>query len=279
MKSYIPEFKHSWSENSAATLDRAPLVYSTVHTHNFFEMEFALSGSVNHLINNQITTFQGGDIWLISPTTVHHFYGDAVHPGVERYLLLFDPTFISNTVWRAIDVQTIPLCIHLEGKDFDTLQNMFQLLLSYADNQVLPRTEFVKWTLEWIILHLFKKHLLSKTAPVPSQLQPALVYIQTHFRENITINEVADVVHFSAEHFSRIFHKSIGMSYKDYILNLRLTHAYSILHAPNIKVGEACFQSGFNSPEYFSRAFKKKFGISPLQHYLDKNPDKQRKAP
>lgn len=278
MASSIPEFRHSWSENSAASLNRAPLVYSTIHVHNFFELEFALSGSVNHLINNQVTIFRGGDIWLISPATVHHFYSDAIHQGVERYLLLFDPTLISNTVWRAIDVQSTPLCIHLEGRDFDTLQNLFQLLLSYADNRVLPRTEFVKWTLEWIILRLFEKHSPSKTAPVPSQLQPALVYIQTHFRENITMEEVADAVHFSAEHFSRLFHKNIGMSYQNYVLNLRLTYAYSILFSPDITVSEVCFQSGFNSPEYFSRAFKKKFGISPLQHHLDKNPEKQRKA-
>ncbi len=278
MTASIPEITHAWKESSPAYLCLEPLAYSMVHSHDFFEMEFALSGSVNHFINNKVATFRGGDIWFLSPSTVHHFYGDAQHPGVARYLLYFDPTFISNTIWKAIDVHALPFCIHSDGEDFRILQNMFRALLPYADNKFLPRTSFVRWTIEWIILYLFEKRPAPETAPELSQLQPALVYIQSHFRENITVEDVADTVHFSTAHFSRLFHKNMGMSYRDYVLNLRLSYAFSLLYSPDRKVSEACFESGFNSPEYFSRAFKKKFGISPEQHYLDKNPEKRHKT-
>ncbi len=278
MTSSIPEITYDWPENSSASLCLEPLAYSMVHSHDFFEMEFALSGSVNHLVKDKVTTFRGGDIWFLSPSTVHHFYGDAPHPPVERYLLYFEPAFISNTVWKAIDVHALPFCIHLEGEEFRILQNMFRTLLPYANNKFLPRSSFVKWTIEWIILQLFEKHPAPEAAPALSQLQPALVYIQSHFRESITLEDVSETIHFSAAHFSRLFHKNIGMSYRDYVLNLRLSYAFSLLHNPDMKVYEACFQSGFNSPEYFSRAFKKKFGISPEQHYLEKNPEKQKKT-
>ncbi len=277
MPTFIPEITGAWPENSAASLCLEPTNSCMVHSHDFFEMEFALSGSINHVVNNKLTTFRNGDIWFLSPSTVHHFYGDALHPGFERYLLYFDPSFVSNTVWKAIDVHALPFCIHLEAEEFRVLQNVFRTLLSYAKNKFLPKTDFVKWSIEWIILFLFEKRPTPDASPALPQLQPALVYIQSHFRENITVGEVADTVHFSAAHFSRLFHKTMGMTYQDYVLTLRLSYALSILHAPDIKVYEACFRSGFNSPEYFSRVFKKRFGISPEQHYLNKNPEKQKR--
>jgi len=275
MPPVIPEMTRTWSENSSATLCQAPLAHFMVHSHDFFEIEFALSGSVNHLVNDKVTTFRGGDIWFLSPSTVHHFYCDAQHPGVERFLLCFSPSVISDTVWKAVDVHAIPFHIHLEGDDFRTFQSMFRLLLSQTVNKTLPRTSFVKWTLEWIVLQLFDKHSPTPMATDISQLHPALVYIHSHFRENITVEDVAKTVHFSIAHFSRLFHKNIGISYRDYVLNLRLSYAFSLLFSPTSKVYEVCFQCGFNSPEYFSRAFRKKFGISPEQHHREKNPGKQ----
>lgn len=277
MTNSIPIITSKFPEDSAACLYLEPVASSMVHSHDFFEMEFAVSGSVNHIVNNKATTFCGGDIWFLSPSSVHHFYGDEHHPGIERYLLYFKPEFISNTVWKAVDVHALPFCLHLKGESFRMLQSMFHNLLPYTSNRFLPRSDFVKWTLEWIILYLFEKRSAPETVAAPPQLQPALVYIQSHFRENITVDEVADTVHFSAAHFSRLFHKHMGMSYRDYVQTLRLAYAFSLLHAPDIKVYEACFQSGFNSPEHFSRAFKKQFGISPEQHYLNKNPEKQKK--
>jgi|GEM_PF-1047958 len=263
----IPEIASAWSDSFGASICLEPVAYSQVHSHTFFEIEFALSGSVNHIVNNSATIFQGGDIWFLSPSSVHHFYGDAQHPGVERFLLYFDPALISNAVWKAIDVHALPFCLHLEGEELRMLRHIFRTLLSHADKKVLPRTSIVKQTVEWIILYLFEKHTpAAPVSPAFSQLQPALIYIQSHFRGDLSVEDVAATVHFSEAHFSRLFHKALGLSYRDYVLNLRLSYAFSLLYNPIYKVYEVCFRSGFNSPEYFSRAFKKKFGISPEQH-------------
>ena len=268
--SSIDTYSASFKENSKAHIVLEPLLSCNVHMHTFFEFEFALSGSILHIIEDETTVFQGGDIWFISPSTVHHFMSTNDHPGVERYTLYFDPALISEDIWKSIDIQALPLCLHAEGNDFLTLQHMFQTLLSLSDTPYLSDTPFVKWTLEWLILYLFRNHPV-KNPSTAAALQPALLYIQSHFREDITVEEVSSLVHFSTAHFSRLFHKHMGMNYRNYLLNLRLSYAYGALRQPEVKVTEVCFDAGFRSLEYFSRAFKKKFGISPLQYHHNIN--------
>ena len=264
--SSIATYSACFSGNSKAHIVLEPLVSCNVHMHTFFEFEFALSGSILHVIEEETSVFKGGDICFISPSTVHHFMSTEEHPGVERYTLYFDPDLISEDIWKSIDIQSLPLCLHTKGEVFCTLQHMFQTLLSLSDTPHLPDTPFVKWTLEWLILYLFQNHPVKNTSAAAS-LQPALLYIQNHFREDITIEDVAALVHFSTGYFSRLFHKHMGMNYRNYLLNLRLSYAYGALRQQESKVTQICFEAGFHSLEYFSRAFKKKFGISPLQYH------------
>lgn len=266
MQTEITKVHEAWPANTCAFITREPTRSFGVHAHNYFEIEFALSGSIQHIVNGKSTVFAAGDIWFLNPSTTHLFYADAAHPELERYLLYFDPTVISSKVWRTIDILQLPFCLHTSEAEFSLLSSMFAHLASCAKNRLLERTEFVCRSLEWIILYLSEHHPVSD--PTIAKLQPALVYIQSHYRENIAILDVADVVHYSVPHFSKLFHAYTGLSYREYLLRLRLSYAFLILFNPDIGVQKACFMSGFNTPEYFSRVFRKRFGISPEQHHL-----------
>ena len=261
----VNQLTAAWPDNACAYISLQPLSYYMVHSHSFFELEFAVSGSVRHIVGDESGVFRQGDLWFLSPASVHHFYTDNDHPGVVRWLLYFDPAIISDAVWQSVDVEQLPFCLHMQGDDFTTLRVLFRSLDVHAQSMYLPRTEFVIRTLESLILHLFDRRTPA-TVTLPSRLQPALVHIQSHFRSSLTIEDAAQTVHLSVPHFSKLFHAHMGLSYRAYVLNLRLTYAYSMLSDPTKRVQDVCFDAGFQTPEYFSRAFKKKFGISPEQH-------------
>jgi len=269
MQNDIEKITTNWPKNASVYITKQPLKNYMVHAHTFYEIEFAQSGSVRHVVNGKTGIFQTGDIWFLSPATVHHFYTDPDHPGVDRYLLYFDPDYISEAVRKALQVQTLPFCVHLEGDAFIAMSHLFQVLNSHAKAHLLPHTEFIRCSLECILLHLNEQHLSSLLDNGLSRLQPALIYIQSHFRTDLTIREVADTVYMSVPYFSKLFHKQLGMSYREYVLNLRLTYAHAMLYGPDYRVQEICFRAGFHTPEYFSRAFKKKYGISPERHHLN----------
>lgn len=93
----------------------------------------------------------------------------------------------------------------------------------------------------------------------------AVEYIQEHYRDSgISVEQVTEKFHISVSYFSKLFREYTGMTFPEFINDLRLTYAKELLIAnPDIsikKVTEAC---GFGSVSYFSSQFKKKFGISP----------------
>ncbi|MEE0776773.1 MAG: PocR ligand-binding domain-containing protein [Bacillota bacterium] len=91
-------------------------------------------------------------------------------------------------------------------------------------------------------------------------------YIQEHFREKMSINSIAEVVHLSPSYLSHIFSQTFGYTITDYITYIRLENAKSILGKSGTSISEAALDSGFEDISYFSRVFKKVEGISPREY-------------
>lgn len=91
----------------------------------------------------------------------------------------------------------------------------------------------------------------------------ALLYTYAHFRESISLEQVAAHIHYSANYFHHIFRKNTSIPFKKFLHNLRLTYSANLLLYTDVSVSDICFESGFNSMQYFSTSFKKKFGCSP----------------
>ena len=82
---------------------------------------------------------------------------------------------------------------------------------------------------------------------------------------NIRMSQVALAFNISPSHFSTVFRKEFGITYRDYISKLRIKHAKQLLRTTNLKCSEISFRSGFKDSHYFSIVFKKKTGLTPLQ--------------
>lgn len=89
-------------------------------------------------------------------------------------------------------------------------------------------------------------------------------YIRQHLTDDLSLNVLAEVAGFSPFHFHRIFKTITGETLADITLRLRLERAAALLRAtPGMPIARAAESCGFSSPEVFSRAFKKHFGLAP----------------
>lgn len=90
-------------------------------------------------------------------------------------------------------------------------------------------------------------------------------YIQEHFKEEIRLQELADLVGMSPTAFSRFFKLRTGRSISDYIIDIRLGTATRLLVDSTMSVAEICYDCGFNNVSHFNRIFRKKKCCSPRE--------------
>lgn len=91
----------------------------------------------------------------------------------------------------------------------------------------------------------------------------AKLFIDTHFRENINLYEIAEEASFSRFHFIRLFRQAYGSTPHQYLIVQRLREAETLMANPELKIQDICFEIGFESVSTFTTLFTKTYGQTP----------------
>ncbi len=98
------------------------------------------------------------------------------------------------------------------------------------------------------------------------KISDCIRFITTHYNTDITIEELAKSCNLSESRFAHLFKAEIGTSPHLYQQELRINNAKLLLSSTKLSVSEICTQSGYTDPLYFSRIFKRKVGLSPMEY-------------
>lgn len=96
--------------------------------------------------------------------------------------------------------------------------------------------------------------------------QKAAQYIDTHYMENLNVDNIADVVHLSAGYLMTIFKKELGISINSYLISKRMERAKELLLEDNLKIYEIAHEVGYTNTTFFSSTFRNQTGLSPKQY-------------
>ncbi|HUC92873.1 MAG TPA: response regulator [Paenibacillus sp.] len=91
-------------------------------------------------------------------------------------------------------------------------------------------------------------------------------FVDNHLLEDITLAKVAAEIHVSPGYLSRVFLKEIGENFSDYLIRNKLEYAQKLLRDTNKKVYEISAEIGYTNPHYFSKLFKERMGLTPLEY-------------
>jgi AraC-like DNA-binding protein len=97
----------------------------------------------------------------------------------------------------------------------------------------------------------------------PPLVLKAREYIDKHKTEELSLANVAKAAGASVFHFCKVFHKTTGLKFTDYVARVRLEDARTRLLNPNLRISEIAYDVGFQSLAQFNRTFKRVFGQSP----------------
>jgi len=94
-------------------------------------------------------------------------------------------------------------------------------------------------------------------------IRKSIHYIHLHYAESLSLEQVAEQIHLSSSHFSRIFHEETGESFVAFLTRIRIEKAKALLTAHSIPLAEIGARIGFKDQSYFTRVFKRSTGMSP----------------
>jgi two-component system response regulator YesN len=147
------------------------------------------------------------------------------------------------------------------GKDFSPLEE-------------IKNKESIGDLKEWIT-GLFQKTLrilnAGKITRAGKIAEDAKKYIQDHFGdENLSVEKIAASLYINSRYLRKVFTENVGMTIVDYITGVRMEKARQLLEKSNIKHAEIARMLGYNDASYFSKCFKKYYGLSPSEYELRK---------
>ena len=97
-------------------------------------------------------------------------------------------------------------------------------------------------------------------------VRQAQEYIQENFNKDLSLDALSKELDISPYYFSKLFKEETGSNFVEYLTNLRMSRAKELLKDERCSMKEICLEVGYSDPNYFSRIFKKNFGVTPTEY-------------
>jgi AraC-like DNA-binding protein len=157
--------------------------------------------------------------------------------------------------------------LHLSNIDLAKSEYILNTMLHELQQKEPGYELFMKNKLEEIIIFLARKYSQISIPKAKSlvRIGKAIAFIENNYQNDIYIQQLSEMSFMSIRNFQRIFKDSTGLSPNDYLLDFRIQKASILLTESDSAIYDVSAQVGIPDWFYFSKAFKRKFGVSPLK--------------
>lgn len=216
----------------------------------YHEITLCLSGKLVYTIKGCRYEVNAGDIIYLPPKTQR-----------LRAASKQSATYVSINFYSVEDAPLLPV-FHFKKYVNKTLISMIEIL-----DQTVPRKNHEKFLtlVEFILLEIRDQYNNSIENPHVAKIKD---YIINHLNEKITIDEIASYVFLSKIYCENLFKKHTGKTIINYINELKINNACSLLLQSDIPLKHIADSLGFYDYNYFSRIFKTLVGVSPQKYRL-----------
>ena len=248
------------------------------HQHEFCECAFVIDGNGKHQSGNGESVSVQRDCVIVIPIGGNHAYTEASE-DFSVINLLFDSSCLPpvllelyhDPVYKQIFLydyvsrnNDFPIT-HLDNIVFDELETM---LIHMKDAGANPRNHCYKLGLFMAVLSKLCSSwkIRSSEQPVPLDIPKLVMYLEQNFAKDIYLDDLVGLAGMSKVTLLRHFRAALGVTPMIYLRNLRLRHAAELLIKTDLRLKEIADQSGFFRMPYFFEAFRKCYGMSPLEY-------------
>jgi AraC-like DNA-binding protein/mannose-6-phosphate isomerase-like protein (cupin superfamily) len=242
-----------------------------VHWHDFYELAYVVDGAARHVVNGTAETIRPGSCLMLTPADFHSFEPLSDEPLV-CFNVVIDTAVVERDLGDLVAAATgwAPATLH----GCERLEPDFRRLLAESEHGGMATGALREAALRCILIELGRavgrapdgQQAAGADAGTDAELRRAIVHVDRHFREQLTLAEVAAQAHLSPNYFSERFAEAVGSTFQTYLQHKRLRFARALLTSTTLPVTEVCHAAGFNSPSHFGRAYRKRYGHPPSDH-------------
>ncbi len=229
----------------------------------YYLIHYILEGTGTYTVGEIKHHLGPGDAFLIRPNQTVIYAADSASEWKYAFFAFAGAAaeqLLSRTSFETRDV------IHLaDDSIYDLIEETTKRLTSYSHNEDL-----------YAVMQLMKVFFVlaeqkdnaadTEYQPIRSDFKKVLDYISLHYTERVSVGQLAKLVSLDRSYFCRAFKKTMGISPKQYLVEMRLDKARFMLTETDLPVTRISIMVGFQSFQSFSRLFVNKFQQSPKKY-------------
>lgn len=227
--------------------------------HIDIELLFITDGKLKIHLDNDVFYGQSNDIIVVNPNVLHNIV--PLTDTVTYECIIIDRDFF-NRHGLSLDNVHVKELINDEFL-FDNIRNIKTLMINKPKYYIARvNTYLLNLSLTLLEKYSTEKESTSDTNTLLT-IEKGIEYLNKHFNEQITIDDIAEYVGYSKFYFCRRFKEITGYTVTTYINMKKIKYAKNLLNTSDMNINEIALKCGFNSVTYFSTTFKKYMGINP----------------
>ena len=252
--------------------------YSTVgEAHDFWEIVYVDGGELNLVGAGVSHHMRQGEMIFHKPNEFHRVQGDGVHRS-SVFIITFE---CRSPAMQFFNEKTVKIPKKMMGQMKQLMRECTQnFRISYVPLEQLPDApigglQLVQNYLECLLIGLMrceshkdsdKTYLFTSQEHLEDSLAEDMMrYMQERLCQGIRLEDMSRDFHFGISTLCSVFKKNTGKTILGYYLELKIGEAKRMLHENDRSISEISEYLGFDTPQYFSRMFKRFVGVSPRE--------------
>lgn len=247
------------------------------HRHTAIEIIMPVENYYDVLSTTETYHIEPGDVLIVPPNEMHKIVSPA---SGKRFVFLMDISFMTGLSAFTSISPLFASFLHITPATHSGIYNDAYQLLVQMRNEYFTGTPFHEMSIHAHALELFtllgEDHLnkVDMYSGLNSLMQKeymqrfnnVLSYIDSHFCEDLSLEDVADFSGFSKFHFTRLFKKYTNSTFYDYLIYRRVQEAERLLAEADLTITDVALHSGFSSISTFNRTFRQKKNCTPREY-------------
>ncbi len=237
--------------------------HSVPHTHNHTELFFIVSGRGRFLIEDQVFPVDVNDLVIINPNVSHT--EDSLNAQPLEYIVVG-----IDGIELATSANSNGRFCFLDHVESAEISSCLRNILREMELKNVGYKDICQAYMEILIIRLMRNTALAvhaEPADNSGNRQCAAVrrYIDTHFKEPLTLEQLAEEAHINKYYLSHAFKQEYGVSPINYLISRRISESKYLLAETDLSMSQIAQLLGFSSLSYFSQVFRKTQNVSPME--------------